>query len=207
MAAFCVWGHSGFQVREVADVDEREPQHDGGTGGRDLEALPARRRRTLITLGLLRAFATSALLVALYYVLPLDRFSVPSLALVLAVGLAALGAMSYWEIRAIVRSRFPGMRAVQALATLVPFFLLLFASTYFTLSDREPTTFSETLTRTDALYFTMSTFATVGFGDIVAQTDPVRLLVSGQILLDLVILGLGIRVVLGAVQRGRSGGV
>ncbi len=194
-------------MREVTDVDECEPQQDGGAAEHhDVRSLPKRRRRTLIALGLLRAFATSALLVALYYVLPLDRFSVPSLALVLAVGLAVLGAMSYWEVRAIVRSRFPGMRAVQALATLVPFFLLLFSSTYFTLSDREPATFSETLSRTDALYFTISTFATVGFGDIVARTDAVRLLVSGQILLDLVILGLGIRVLLGAVQRGRSGG-
>ncbi|MFE7507481.1 potassium channel family protein [Promicromonospora sp. NPDC057488] len=187
-------------------MDGHEPQQGDVAANHDVRSLPKRRRRTLITLGLLRAFATSALLVALYYVLPLDRFSVPSLALVLAVGLAALGATSYWEIRSIVRSRFPGMRAVQALATLVPFFLLLFASTYFTLSDREPATFSETLSRTDALYFTISTFATVGFGDIVAQTDAVRLLVSGQILLDLVILGLGIRVLLGAVQRGRSGG-
>lgn len=207
VAAFCVRGHSGVQVREVTDVDEREPQQDGGAAEHHgVRSLPKRRRRTLIALGLLRAFATSALLVALYYRLPLDRFSVPSLALVLAVGLAVLGVTSYWEIRSIVRSRFPGMRAVQALASLVPFFLLLFSSTYFTLSDREPATFSETLSRTDALYFTISTFATVGFGDIVARTDAVRLLVSGQILLDLVILGLGIRVLLGAVQRGLSGG-
>lgn len=188
-------------------MEEREPKQDDDAANHDVRSLPRRRRRTLIILGLLRAAATSALLVALYYLLPLDRFSVSSLTLVLVLGLAALGAISFWEIRSIVRSRFPGIRAVQALATLVPFFLLLFASTYFTLSDRDPTTFSENLSRTDALYFTISTFATVGFGDIVAQTDAVRLLVSGQILLDLVILGLGIRVLLGAVQKGRSGGV
>ncbi|WP_157236734.1 potassium channel family protein [Promicromonospora sukumoe] len=187
-------------------MDERAPRHEGDAGAHDLRALPTRRRRTLITLGLLRAAATSAVLVALYYVLPLDRFSVSSLVLVLAVGLVGFGAMSYWEVRSIVRSRFPGIRGIQALATLVPFFLLLFSSTYFALSDREPSTFSENLSRTDALYFTVSTFATVGFGDIVARTDAVRLLVSGQILLDLVVLGLGIRVLLGAVQKGRSGG-
>lgn len=187
-------------------MDEHEPRQDGGAGDHDLRALPTRRRRTVITLGLLRAAATSALLVVLYYLLPLDRFSVSSLILVLAVGLAGLGVMSYWEVRSIVRSRFPGIRGIQALATLVPFFLLLFASTYFALSDRDPTTFSESLSRTDALYFTISTFATVGFGDIVALSEAVRVLVSGQILLDLIILGLGIRVLIGAVQKGRSGG-
>jgi voltage-gated potassium channel Kch len=72
------------------------------------------------------------------------------------------------------------------------------------LSYQQPSTFSEPLTRTDALYFTVTTFATVGFGDVVPRTETVRLLVSGQILLDLVILGLGIKVILGAVQKART---
>lgn len=158
-----------------------------------------------MTLGLLRAGATSTLLVVLYYVLPLDRESAGHLALVLVVGLVVFGATAYWEIRSIVRSTFPGIRGVQALATLVPFFLLLFASTYFMLSFQAPATFSEPLTRSDALYFTITTFATVGFGDVVPRSETVRLLVSGQVLLDLVILGLGIRVIIGAVKKGRTG--
>ncbi len=161
----------------------------------------------MIALGLLRAGATSALLLVLYYVLPLDGDSVSHLTLVLAIGLAAFAATAYWEVRAIVRSRFPGIRAIQALAMLVPFFLLLFASTYFMLSFQMPATFSESLNRTDSLYFTVTTFATVGFGDIVPRSDAVRLLVTGQILLDLVILGLGIRVILGAVRKGLTGEV
>jgi voltage-gated potassium channel len=166
--------------------------------------ISTRRRRTLITLGLLRAVATSALLVVLYYVLPLDRESAGHLALVLGIGLVVLVAVAYWEIRAIVRSTFPGLRGVQALATLVPFFLLLFASTYFMLSFQAPDTFSEPLTRSDALYFTITTFATVGFGDVVPRSEAVRLLVSVQVLLDLIILGLGIKVIFGAVQKART---
>jgi hypothetical protein len=87
---------------------------------------------------------------------------------------------------------------------LVPFFLILFASTYFMLGVQTPSAFSEPLTRTDALYFTVTTFATVGFGDIAPRSETVRLLVSGQVLLDLVIVGLGIRVILGAVEKGRT---
>ena len=189
---------SGVQAREVTDVQAHDPRRS---------EISARRRRTMITLGLLRAGATSVLLVVLYYLLPLDRESAGHLALVLIVGLVGLVATAYWEIRSIVRSTFPGIRGVQALATLVPFFLLLFASTYFMLSFQAPTTFSEPLTRSDALYFTMTTFATVGFGDVVPRSEVVRLLVSGQVLLDLVILGLGIRVIIGAVKKGRTGEV
>lgn len=172
-----------------------DPQQDGAD---------SRRRGVMIALGLLRAGATSVLLVVLYYLLPLDRDSVAHLALVLVVGLAAFGATGYWQVRAIVRSRIPGVQAVQALAMLVPFFLVLFASTYFILSFQEPATFNEPLTRSDALYFTVTTFATVGFGDVVPRSEAVRLLVSGQVVLDLVIVGLGIRVILGAVQRART---
>ncbi|MEK8226713.1 ion channel [Oerskovia sp. M15] len=147
---------------------------------------------------------TAILLVALYYLLPLDRDSVSYLTFALILGLTALVATSYWQVRAIIRSTYPGIRATQALATIVPLFLLLFASTYFMLSFQAPETFSEPLTRSDALYFTVTTFATVGFGDIAPRSEAVRLLVAGQVLLDLVILGLGIQVILGAVKTGRT---
>ena len=63
------------------------------------------------------------------------------------------------------------------------------------------------LTRTDALYFTVTVFTTVGFGDITATTQAARLIVTVQMILDLGVLGLGIRVFLGAVQRGARSGM
>lgn len=65
-------------------------------------------------------------------------------------------------------------------------------------------TFSQPLTRTDALYFTVTVFATVGFGDITAVTEPARVLVIGQMIADIVILGLGARIIIDAVKRGRQ---
>jgi hypothetical protein len=64
--------------------------------------------------------------------------------------------------------------------------------------------FSQPLNHTDALYFTVTVFATVGFGDITATTAAARLVVTGQMIIDLIILGLGARVILGAVSRGRQ---
>jgi voltage-gated potassium channel len=64
--------------------------------------------------------------------------------------------------------------------------------------------FSEPLTRTDALYFTITVFSTVGFGDITAKTEPARLVVTAQMIADLVILGLAVKVIVGAARRRRD---
>ena len=64
--------------------------------------------------------------------------------------------------------------------------------------------FTEPLTRSDSLYLTVTIFATVGFGDISARAVTARLVVTAQMLLDLVVLGLGIHVILGAVKRGKA---
>ena len=60
------------------------------------------------------------------------------------------------------------------------------------------------MTRTNALYFTVTVFTTVGFGDITAQTDAAWLLVTGQMVLDLIVLGVGARIVVGAIGRRRQ---
>jgi hypothetical protein len=64
--------------------------------------------------------------------------------------------------------------------------------------------FGEHLTHTDGLYFTVTVFSTVGFGDITAKSQMARLVVTGQMIADLVVLGLAIKVVLGAVSRARQ---
>jgi hypothetical protein len=141
-------------------------------------------------------------LVAAYYLLPLDHIT--SVPLARAGGLLILFAGTVYQVRAITRARYPAVRAVQALATTVPLFLLLFASAYFAMARVSPANFSaHPLTRTDALYFTVTTFSTVGFGDITAVSQSARLVVTVQMLLDLLALGLGIRVFVGAVQIAR----
>jgi voltage-gated potassium channel len=169
-----------------------------------MEPMTDRRRRWLIARGLLRALSTTVVMVALYYVLPLDRRSDSFVFVVLGIGVGLLAVMIAWQVRAIETSGYPGIRAVQALASTTPLFLLLFASTYFIMSRDDSATFTEPLTRSDSLYFTVTIFATVGFGDISAQTETARLVVTAQMLLDLVILGLGIQVILGAVKRGKA---
>jgi hypothetical protein len=152
----------------------------------------------------LRALGTTAALGALYYLLPLDRTSTWVAATILLIGLVALIALVSFQVRWIIRSQFPGLRAVEALTTSLPLFLLLFSGTYVVMGAVSASNFGETLTHTDALYFTVTVFTTVGFGDITAKSEGARLLVTGQMVTDLIILGIGAKIILGAVTRGRQ---
>jgi hypothetical protein len=153
---------------------------------------------------LFRAFGTAAALVALYYLLPFEHVSGAGTAAVLAVGLLGAAGVVAWQIRAILRSDFPGLRAVEALGLTIPLFLLLFATVYVELYQASHSSFTQALSRTDALYFTVVTFSTVGYGDITAKSETARVVVIIQILADLVVLGFGVRVLLGAVRMGQS---
>jgi hypothetical protein len=91
---------------------------------------------------------------------------------------------------------------VGALAVSVPLFLIVFATTYYLMAQSDPAGWSEPLSRLDALYFTLTVFATVGFGDIVATSAGARVAVTTQMACGLLLVGLIARVVVGAMQEG-----
>ena len=170
-----------------------------------IESLPTAERRRLIAIGLLRALATTVLVVAAYYLLPLNNLAGISLGVTLAVGLLALAAVVAYQVRAIIRHPHSAVRAIEALAITVPVFLLLFAATYFMMEQANADNFNvDSLTRTDSLYFTVTVFATVGFGDIAATSQVARVAVIAQMILDLLVLGLVVKVFVGAVEIGRG---
>lgn len=122
----------------------------------------------------------------------------------LLVALVALSAVATFQVRALTRSLHPGLRAIKALETTVPVYLLLFASAYYLMSHDGEKLHRRRLTRTDSRHFTITIFSTVGFGDITATSQPARLMVTAQMVLPLIVLGLGIRTSSGAVQFGRQ---
>jgi voltage-gated potassium channel len=157
-----------------------------------------------IVRALLRAAGSTTVLMVVYYLLPLDHSARWAAITTLVIGLAALIVLVAFQVRAVSASPFPGLRALEALATSVPLFLLLFASTYMVMASITASSFSQPMTHSNALYFTVTVFATVGFGDITATSQAARLVVTAQMIIDLIILGLGARVVVGAVTRGRQ---
>jgi len=167
--------------------------------------LPPRQRRRLVARSALRIGATTVLLIVLYAVIPVAGHKGFGAVLGLALGLLVFAAVMARLIRSIIRAEHPELRAAEALAVAVPVLIIVFAFTYLSVSEANPATFSQPLDRISAVYFTVTVISTVGFGDIVAKTDGARLLVTIQILLDLVlVVGIARTVVLAArigVQR------
>jgi voltage-gated potassium channel len=149
---------------------------------------------------LLRVCIVTTTLFVLYALAPLGRPE-GTTAAQLAWSIIIFIVVISWQILAVTRSPHPRLRAVEAVAVSLPFFLLLFAATYFVMGRADPASFTEPLTRIDAFYFTVTVFATVGFGDITPYTEVARVVVIVQMLADLLLIGLIAKVLLGIVQR------
>jgi voltage-gated potassium channel len=167
-----------------------------------LDALPASARRRLMIKALLRPALTATGLFLLYYLLPLEDRLTGTTGASLLLGLVAFAALLAWQVRGILKADHPRLRAVEALAVSLPLFLVVFAAVYFTTGRNDPASFSEGLNRTDALYFAVTVFASVGFGDITPVAQGARVMVMIQMVADLVVVGIVARVILGAVQAG-----
>lgn len=164
-------------------------------------------RRRALRRAAVRACFRSALTVALlgvaYFVLPLEGVeSVGDIGL-LIVSLIAIMVLIVVEARAILQADYPALRAIQALALTAAFLLFVFSVTYDVMATQTPGSFNATLTRLDSLYFTVTVFGTVGFGDITAVTQTARAVVTVQMLFDFVFLGVAVRVIAGAVEIGK----
>ncbi|HEY5856063.1 MAG TPA: potassium channel family protein [Aldersonia sp.] len=150
------------------------------------------------------ALLATTLLKGLYFAAPLDDLADVHGWLLFAGVFVVFGVVAAWQIRRILRSRYPIVRAVEALAVALPVYWLGFAIGYYLMAAATPQTFSTGLTRMSALYFTITVFCTVGFGDIVALTDTGRAVVTAQIGANLILLGLGGRVLVGAISHART---
>lgn len=78
---------------------------------------------------------------------------------------------------------------IDGLLYLVCLVVLFFALFYYVLDMRDPDQFTELRTRSDALYYTVATLGTVGFGDIHAAGQAARIATTVQMAFDLVVVG------------------
>jgi voltage-gated potassium channel len=189
---------------------ERQPRTCGDAKDKDegsmtevlYEQLAPAKRRRLVLRASLEAVATTTVLVVLYYALPLDERSDAWTVTQLIFGLVVLAGIVAWQVRAIIGAEFPRVRMLQALFVAVPFYVLLFAAAYFLIAGSGDANFAEPLSRTDALYFTVTVLSTVGFGDITPKSEIARLVVTLQMIANLILIGLGARTLFGAAQLG-----
>jgi len=163
------------------------------------EDLTKAQLRRLATLLVARSLIVAVLLFVAYYVLPMNRPERSGL-VVLVVGLLALGLVLLWQVRAIMGSPFPRLRAFETLTIGIPLLLIVFASAYYLIAQADTSSFTAPVGKTDALYFTITVFSTVGFGDITAKSELARILVSIQMMFDLAVFGLVAKLIFGAVE-------
>jgi hypothetical protein len=109
-----------------------------------------------------------------------------------------------YQIRKVRISSFPLIRGIEALTVGTVIFVSVFTKAYYTLSVNNPNAFTEPLNYFDAYYFTVTVLATVGFGDIAPVTVPARAVTMLQMVLDLGLLAVGVRVVITEVRRARD---
>lgn len=150
---------------------------------------------------LLQVIVTFIVVVTIYYVVPLDvrQLGPWSVVRFAAAGLVFVGIVA-WQVRQILRAETPGLRAAQAVGIVVPFFLTGYATVYVLLS-RIPGAFTEELSRTSALYFSIVVFGSVGFGDITPTGDLTRAVVASQVLGGLVFIAYVVRIFFAASRQ------
>lgn len=152
-----------------------------------------------LTLGL-------AAVMAAYYATPVGElpsgagmiFSV----LGLLGGVSLLGWMIIRQVRRI-ETTGPDDHAVRIEALVLLLFVVvpMFALGYLALEESDSGQFVGLTTKTDALYFALSTLGTVGFGDVHAAGQLARGLVSVQIAFDLVFVAALVAVVTGQIRE------
>jgi hypothetical protein len=165
------------------------------------DELPTRARRRLAVGVVLRSLGVATLIIVGYFVLPMTNVNSSGL-LVLLVGLVILVGLLSSQIRSISTSPYPRIRAIGALTISAPLFFVVFSTVYYLMDQAYPGSWTEPMTRLDAIYFTVTTFTTVGFGDITAVSQTARIVVTVQMLGGLVIVGLVARAFINAMQTG-----
>ena len=164
------------------------------------DELTPRRRRHLLTIAGLRSLASVAVLVTAYFLLPFTRLLNGRLIVEFVVGVLLVIVVLTVQTWTTLRSRYPLLRSAEAMATVIPLFLVVFSTTHYLINGLGPGSYSEPMTRFDALYFTMTTFATVGFGDITPVSMPARFVTLIQMIGGLILVGVVARVLISAAR-------
>ena len=162
---------------------------------------PSERRR-LIARSAIRIFAITVGMLVLYAFVPVPGSSGAAAVLGMIGGLLVFLGLTGWQLHSIVRAEHPVLRAIEVATLALALLVVVFAFTYLTLSRADPGSFSEHLDRVDAMYYTVSTIATVGLGDITPTSEAARILLTFQMLFDLALIAGLVRLIVLATRTG-----
>ncbi len=113
------------------------------------------------------------------------------------VGVVALGWAILGQLRRQLHSR---SEDIHTLLMLLPLVAMVFALGFYVLDEHSSSQLSGLSTRTDALYFTLSTLTTVGYGDITAEGQIARGLVILQLVFNAVFVGAAVSTIVATIR-------
>jgi hypothetical protein len=138
-----------------------------------------------------------------YFVVPVNADNAPVGVLLGALlAVAGLAAVT-WVIVDEVQRAEKRLRLAHLLLAL-ELVVVIFSLAYYWVAVHLPGEFIGLVTRLDALYFALTTVATVGYGDISASGQLARLLVSIQLVFNLVFVAALVGLLQGRMRVGTS---
>jgi hypothetical protein len=155
---------------------------------------------------LLATAATAIGPLVLYFLLPLEDRIGRVIAIVLVIGVAGLLIpLSVHQARRVLHSDYPLLEAVRCLTSGLVLLVVSFSASYFVLGTEYENQIDGIETKLDALYYTVTVLATVGFGDIAATGQVARAFVTAQMVINFAILAVALRLVSWALkERGNE---
>jgi voltage-gated potassium channel len=115
--------------------------------------------------------------------------------------LAGIAALAWAILEQVRRQLHSRSENIHTLLFLLPLAAMVFALGFFLLAEHSPGQFHGLHTRTDALYFTVSTLTTVGYGDITAEGQLARGLVILQLVFNAVFVGAAVSTVVATIRN------
>ena len=151
---------------------------------------PARRRAARAQL--IRALVISGLLVVVYFLAPVEPAATGARALVrAALAVAGLVVVAVLVARLAIRLLRDESGAGAALLVALVGGVVMFAFVDYLVALSRPDQFADLETKTDGLYFAVTTLTTTGFGDVHARGELARALVTVQMVYNIAVIATG----------------
>lgn len=178
------------------------------SGAPDLiaEASAARHvSRRVLAVTAIRVLAILGVTLLVYALVPIDGQDAARAAFVAGViGISALLTVFTWQMSRVSHAQHPALAAVEALSLVFGLFTCFFALVYVSLSTGDVEAFSEPISKTAGIYFTMTVLTTVGFGDITAASDLARVFVTIQMVMGTVLVAVAVKALAFSAKYGRA---
>jgi len=108
------------------------------------------------------------------------------------------------QVRSIHRAGSPQTQWIESLIVLSVLFVCIFARAYRILAIDQPDVFTQPMDTLNSYYYSLTILTTVGFGDIAPLTPGAKVLTMVQMVMDVALIGLVVKVLASAAQTAKE---